>query len=54
VALRENEPQAESVGVDVTHHPVPATVVSAAMADRAKPHAHYTRFVSPEVPVHPR
>src|SRR5207247_1561185 len=32
VALRENEPLAESVGVDVTHYLVLATVVSAAMA----------------------
>jgi branched-chain amino acid transport system permease protein len=50
VALRENEPLAESVGVDVTHYLVLATVVSAAMAGMAGSlYAHYTRFVSPEV-----
>src|SRR5206468_11500576 len=35
VALRENEPLAESVGVDVTHYLVLAAVVSAAMAGLA-------------------
>ena len=50
VALRENEPLAESVGVDVTHYLVLAAVVSAAMAGMAGSlYAHYTRFVSPEV-----
>jgi branched-chain amino acid transport system permease protein len=50
VALRENEPLAESVGVDVTHYLVLAAVVSAAMAGTAGSlYAHYTRFVSPEV-----
>src|SRR5207249_3260084 len=50
VALRENEPLAESVGVDVTHYLVLAAVVSAAMAGLAGSlYAHYTRFVSPEV-----
>jgi branched-chain amino acid transport system permease protein len=50
VALRENEPLAESVGVDVTHYLVLATVVSAAMAGLGGSlYAHYTRFVSPEV-----
>ena len=50
VALRENEPLAESVGVDVTHYLVLATVVSAAMAGLGGVlYAHYTRFVSPEV-----
>jgi branched-chain amino acid transport system permease protein len=50
VALRENEPLAESVGVDVTHYLVLATVVSAGMAGLGGSlYAHYTRFVSPEV-----
>jgi branched-chain amino acid transport system permease protein len=50
VALRENEPLAESVGVDPTRTLVLATVVSAAMAGVAGSlYAHYTRFVSPEV-----
>src|SRR5215831_13934278 len=46
VALRENEPLAESVGVDVTHYLVLATAVSAAMAGLGGVlYAHYTRFV---------
>jgi len=50
LALRENEPLAESVGVDVTHYLVLATVVSAALAGGGGAlYAHYTRFVSPEV-----
>jgi branched-chain amino acid transport system permease protein len=50
VALRENEPLAESVGVEVTHYLVAAAVVSAAMAGLGGSlYAHYTRFVSPEV-----
>jgi branched-chain amino acid transport system permease protein len=50
VALRENEPLAESVGIDVTRYLVMAAVVSAAMAGLAGGlYAHYTRFVSPEV-----
>lgn len=50
LALRENEPLAESVGVDSTHYLVLATVVSAAMAGLGGAlYAHYTRFVSPEV-----
>jgi branched-chain amino acid transport system permease protein len=50
LALRENEPLAESVGVDPTRYLVLATVVSAAMAGVAGSlYAHYTRFVSPEV-----
>jgi len=50
LALRENEPLAESVGVDVTHYLVLAAVVSAALAGVAGSlYAHYTRFVSPEV-----
>jgi branched-chain amino acid transport system permease protein len=50
VALRENETLAQSIGVDVTHYLVLATVVSAAMAGLGGGlYAHYTRFVSPEV-----
>jgi len=50
VALRENEPLAESVGVDATHYLVLAAVVSAALAGLGGSlYAHYTRFVSPEV-----
>lgn len=50
VALRENEPLAESVGIDGTFYLVLAAVVSAAMAGAAGGlYAHYTRFVSPEV-----
>jgi branched-chain amino acid transport system permease protein len=50
LALRENEPLAESVGVDPTRYLVVATVSSAAMAGLAGVlYAHYTRFVSPEV-----
>ena len=50
VALRENETLAESVGINVTHYLVLATVVSAAIAGLGGGlYAHYTRFVSPEV-----
>jgi branched-chain amino acid transport system permease protein len=50
VALRENEPLAESVGIDPTKTLVLAAVVSAATAGVAGSlYAHYTRFVSPEV-----
>jgi branched-chain amino acid transport system permease protein len=50
VALRENEPLATSVGVDVTRYLVLATVVSAAMAGAAGVlYAHYVRIVDPDV-----
>ena len=50
VALRENEPLAESVGIDGMRYLVLAAVVSAAMAGvGGSLYAHYTRFVSPEV-----
>ena len=50
IALRENEPLATSVGVDVTHYLVLATVVSAAMAGAAGAlYAHYVRIVDPDV-----
>jgi branched-chain amino acid transport system permease protein len=50
IALRENEPLATSVGVDVTKFLVLATVVSAAMAGAAGAiYAHYVRIVDPDV-----
>jgi branched-chain amino acid transport system permease protein len=50
VALRENETLASSIGINVTHYLVLATVVSAAMAGLGGGlYAHYIRFVSPEV-----
>jgi branched-chain amino acid transport system permease protein len=50
IALRENEPLATSVGVDVTRTLVLATIVSAAMAGAAGAlYAHYVRIVDPDV-----
>lgn len=50
VGLRENEPLAASIGVDVTRYLVLATVVSAAMAGAAGTlYAHYVRIVDPDV-----
>jgi branched-chain amino acid transport system permease protein len=50
IALRENEPLATSVGIDVTAFLVLATVVSAAMAGAAGAlYAHYVRIVDPDV-----
>jgi branched-chain amino acid transport system permease protein len=50
VALRENEPLASSVGVDVTRSLVLAAVVSAAMAGAAGGlYTHYYRIVDPDV-----
>ena len=50
IALRENEPLATSVGVDVTRYLVLATMVSAAMAGAAGAlYAHYVRIVDPDV-----
>jgi len=50
VALRENEPLAMSVGIDVTRSLVVATVVSAAMAGAAGGlYSHYFRIVDPDV-----
>jgi branched-chain amino acid transport system permease protein len=50
LALRENEPLAESVGIDGVRYLVLAAVVSATLAGVAGSlYAHYTRFVSPEV-----
>jgi len=50
IALRENEPLATSVGVDVTRFLVLATVIAAAMAGAAGAlYAHYVRIVDPDV-----
>jgi len=50
IALRENEPLAMSVGVDVTRYLVLATVVAAAMAGAAGTlYTHYVRIVDPDV-----
>ena len=50
IALRENEPLATSVGIDVTRYLVLAAVVSAAMAGAAGAlYAHYVRIVDPDV-----
>lgn len=50
VALRENEPLATSVGIDVTRYLVLATVVSASIAGAAGAlYAHYIRIVDPDV-----
>ncbi len=50
IALRENEPLASSIGVDVTRTLVLATIVSAAMAGAAGTlYAHYVRIVDPDV-----
>jgi branched-chain amino acid transport system permease protein len=50
IALRENEPLATSVGVDVTKYLVLATVLSAAIAGAAGAiYAHYVRIVDPDV-----
>ncbi len=50
IALKENEPLATSVGVDVTRYLVLAAVVSATMAGSAGAlYAHYIRIVDPDV-----
>ena len=50
VALKENEPLATSVGVDVTRYLVLTTIVSAAIAGAAGAlYAHYVRIVDPDV-----
>ena len=50
IALRENEPLATSVGIDVTRYLVLTTVCSAAMAGAAGAlYAHYVRIVDPDV-----
>jgi branched-chain amino acid transport system permease protein len=50
IALKENEPLAASVGIDVTRYLVLAAVVSAAIAGAAGGlYAHYVRIVDPDV-----
>ena len=50
IALRENEPLAMSVGIDVTKFLVLATVISAAMAGAAGVlYSHYVRIVDPDI-----
>lgn len=50
IALRENEPLATSVGIDVTGYLVLATVVSSAMAGAAGAlYSHYVRIVDPDI-----
>jgi branched-chain amino acid transport system permease protein len=50
IALRENEPLAASVGIDVTRYLVLATVVSAGMAGAAGGlYTHYVRIVDPDI-----
>ena len=50
VALRENEPLAMSVGIDVTRYLVIATIVSAAIAGAAGGlYTHYVRIVDPDI-----
>ena len=50
IALRENEPLAMSVGIDVTRFLVIVTVISAAMAGAAGGlYSHYVRIVDPDV-----
>ena len=50
IALRENEPLATSVGIDVTRFLVLAAIVSAAVAGAAGAlYTHYIRIVDPDV-----
>ena len=50
IGLRENEALAASVGVDVTHYLILATVVSAAIAGAAGGlYTHYIRIVDPDI-----
>jgi branched-chain amino acid transport system permease protein len=50
IALRENEPLAASVGVDVTRSLVLAAVVSAALAGAAGGlYTHYFRIIDPDI-----
>jgi branched-chain amino acid transport system permease protein len=50
IALKENEPLAVSVGIDVTRYLVLAAIVSAALAGAAGSlYAHYIRIVDPEI-----
>ncbi|WP_119459995.1 branched-chain amino acid ABC transporter permease [Rhodospirillaceae bacterium SYSU D60014] len=50
IALRENEPLATSVGIDVTRYLILAAVVSAAIAGAAGGlYAHYVRIIDPDI-----
>lgn len=50
IGLRENEPLASSIGVDVTKYLVLATIASAAMAGAAGGlYTHYIRIVDPDI-----
>ncbi len=50
IALRENEPLAMSVGIDVTKYLVIATVISAAMAGASGVlYTHYIRIIDPDI-----
>jgi branched-chain amino acid transport system permease protein len=50
IALRENEPLATSVGIDVTRFLVLAAVVSAAIAGAAGAlYAHFVRIIDPDI-----
>ena len=50
IALRENESLAMSVGIDVTHYLVIATIISAAIAGMAGAlYTHYIRIVDPDI-----
>ena len=50
IALRENEPLATSIGVDVTRYLVVTTIASAAIAGSGGAlYAHYIRIVDPDV-----
>jgi branched-chain amino acid transport system permease protein len=50
IALKENEPLASSIGIDVTRYLVLAAVVSAAVAGGAGSlYAHYLKIVDPDI-----
>jgi branched-chain amino acid transport system permease protein len=50
IALKENEPLALSLGIDVTRYLVLAAVVSAALAGAAGSlYAHYIRIIDPDI-----
>ncbi len=50
IALRDNEPLASSVGIDITRYLVLASVISAAMAGLAGAlYVHYVRIVDPDI-----
>ncbi|HZN25979.1 MAG TPA: branched-chain amino acid ABC transporter permease [Burkholderiales bacterium] len=50
IALRENEPLATSIGIDVTRYLVLAAVVSAALAGAAGAlYAHFVRIIDPDI-----